>query len=443
MILTTLITSVFFLLASTTGTSSSGSGSVMSNTTKANYINSQNAHHVMLGSSSKRWESKRTPIINIQLPSINADCSGIDIFNGAFSFIKAEELVKTFKNIGSATTGFAFYLALETVSPQIASGIKHLAKTIQDMNALNIGSCEGAAALLGAVAPRHSKLHENTCKLMSNNEGVLSDFVAGRKGCKEGAGQRIKPSDKTEDTLKDVLQEACNVAWYVISKNTVWDTQQLKETLMSVTGTIITEPGKPFSILEPLAMGEAFFDVFATGGKMNLYTCNNNEKNKCLTVTQQERVFSVGETHAEKVKKILDSIEDKIYTNTALDDQEKNMIEHSRIPILKIINIMSAYHKGKAPISIQTYVDIIAHDLLTQHVKHMVNIIREIASAVNGAQINAELLQQYMEQLRTVEKKLKERDEAVFRRVDQILQIIQKIQLLEQSTVANMRVLAP
>lgn len=431
------ISSPCFVFAATAAASSG----TLSNRTKACYVNSQNAHHVMLGRSSKRWESKRTPLVNIQLPSINADCSGIDIFNGAFSFISTEELLTILKKIGSSATGFAFYLALETVSPQIASGIKHLAKVIQDMNAMNIGSCEGAAALLGAVAPRHSKLHENTCKLMGGNSGVLSDFVAGRKGCNEGGEKRVQPDEKTDAALKDVLQEACNVAWYVISKNEVWDNPKLKETLMSVTGTIITGPGKDFKILAPLAIEDAFFDVFATGGTMALYKCD--DPRKCLIVTPEERAFSVGETHAEKVRTILDSIEDKVYTNTALDDQEKSIIELSRIPILKIINIMSTYHKGKAPISIQMYADIIAHDLLTQHVRHMITIIREIANAVSGAQINAELLKQYMDQLRSVEKKLKQRDEALFRKVDQILQIIQKIQLMEKSIVANMRVLAP
>lgn len=147
-------------------------------------------------------------------------------------------------------------------------------------------------------------------------------------------------------------------------------------------------------------------------------------------------------THAAKVKELITSIENKIYTNTALDLEETSLVEQSRIPILKIINVMSTYHKGKAPISIQMYEDIIAHDLLTQHIKHMVSIVRQIASSVRSAQINEEPLKQYIEQLKVVEKKLQERDAEVHRKSDQILQLIQKIQLLEQSIYANMRVLA-
>jgi conjugative transfer pilus assembly protein TraH len=430
-----------------------GSG-VMSNTTKASYIQSQQAHHVVLGGSSKRWPSQRIAMANIKLPSIGSDCSGIDIFKGAFSFIDSQTLISMLKNIGSSAKGFAFYLALETVSPQIASGVKHLAKVVQDMNALNIGSCESAAALIGAVVPRNSKLGENTCKIMKSNSGTLSDFVAARKGCHEGSQTRRDIGTDTSGPLQDVLQEASNVAWYVL-KQTAWD-DRLKETLMSVTGTVITgvktiTPGRDekipnstsdFKIFPPIAvLNENFFTAFATGGQTDIYVCG--DKNKCLAVTTEKRVFSVGETHAEKVKTLLESIEDKIYTNAPLDPLEVSLIEQSRIPILKIINIMSGYHKGKAPISIQMYTDIIAHDLLTQHVKDMLGLIRQIASSLRGAQINEEPLKQYIDQLKMVEKKLKERDEEVYRKADQILQIIQKIQLQEQSIYANMRVLAP
>lgn len=415
--------------------------SVMTNTTKASYVESQKAHHIVLGSLSKRWPSQRAQIASLQLPSIHADCSGIDIFQGAMSFIKAEQLIAMLKNIGSATTGFAFYLALETVSPQIASGIKHLAKVVQDMNALNISSCEGAAALLGAVAPRHSKLHENTCKLMTSHAGQLSDFVASRSGCQEGSTARNTVNNSTTNALKDVLQEACNVAWYVLKQNSAWD-QTLRETLMSITGTVLTEPGNKLAILPPLALDDDFFTAFATGGTLDVYTCGG-DSNKCLTVTKQKRTLGLGETHATKVREILESIEEKIYTNTALTSLETTLIEQSRIPILKIINVMSTYHKGKAPISIQMYADVIAHDLLIQQVRQMVSLVRQIASDVRRAQINEEPLKQYLQQLTWVEQKLHQRDEEVHRKSEQILQIIQKLQLLEQSIVATMRGLAP
>lgn len=431
------------LMATTsTSTSNDSSSNVLNNETSSSYVKSQKAHHVILGSTTKRWPSRQIHMANLRLPSIHADCNGIDIFKGAFSFINAEHLVSMLKDIGSATTGFAFYLALETVSPQIASGIKHLAKVIQEMNALNIGSCESAAALMGAVVPRHSRLHANTCKLMKDNGGVASDFVAARNGCKEGGAFRTD-IDKSEDSeLKNILQESCNVAWYVLNQNTKWD-KPLKEVLMSITGTVVTEPKKPYRILPPLILQEGFWEAFETGGETDIYTCDDKDKHKCLAVGPTPRALKIDESHTAHVKKLISSIEDKLYTNKALDPLEINLIEQSRIPILKIINVMSAYHKGKAPISIQMYENVIAHDLLTQHIKHLVSIIRQIASNVRNAQINAEPLKQYMQQLKIVESKLRERDQEIYRKADQIMQIIHKLQLLEKSVFANMRVLAP
>lgn len=412
------------------------------NKNKAAYIQTQLAGHFTLGSASERNAVQRAQIAAIQLPSINADCGGIDIFNGGFSFINAEGMISMLKNIGSAAKGFAFHLALETVSPQIASGIKHLSKVAQDINALSMGSCEGAAALLGAVAPRHSKLHENTCKLMASHRGRSTDFVSSRTGCHERGQERAQQNANMERDLPNVMQEACNVAWYVINKNDIWkDRPDLKETLMSVTGTVITGDNRTFTILPPLALNDDFFTAFAEGGTTEIYQCT--ERKRCLIVTKAHRHIPILETHFSQVEALLFGIEDKIYMDQPLSVEEKNLIAETQIPILKIINIMSASQRNQAPMNIHAYAKIIANDILTKHIKDLLSITRQLANDLEGVQINAEPLKTYMRQLDIVERKLAMRDEEIHRNVDRILHIIQKTQVLEKSIHASMRTLAP
>lgn len=216
---------------------------------------------------------------------------------------------------------------------------------------------------------------------------------------------------------------------------------------MSITGTVITggsstkKGSDEFRILSPLALDDSFFNAFAEGGEAKMYKCGPKDT-KCLAPTEEKRQILFQETHTNKVSELLLAIEDKIYSDTALDDEEKTLIVSTQVPILRIINIMSAYQRGKAPISIHAYAEIIAQDLLTQHIKQMISTIRQIASDFSHIQINAEPLKTYMKELSMIDRKLYMRQQETNHKVEQILQIIQKTQVLEKHLYGNMRALA-
>ena len=62
---------------------------------------------------------KNYPLVNARLPSLRAGCGGIDLFGGAFSFINKQQFVALLQNIGSNAVGYAFKLALQSISPDI------------------------------------------------------------------------------------------------------------------------------------------------------------------------------------------------------------------------------------------------------------------------------------------------------------------------------------
>ena len=429
---------LFFSCLFTTQQNRQAGNNTLINKNKAAHLKNQLGGHFSLGSSSRRNKVQRAQIISMQMPHINADCGGIDIFLGGFSYINEQQLIDLLKNIGSAAKSYAFMLALETVSPQIASNIKYLQELAQKVNLANINSCEAAAALVGSVAPRASRISENTCKLMSANRGHMTDFVVSRKGCGEQGSQRERSKDIIRDQLGDVVGEETNIAWHVMKKHEGW-TKELKETVMSVTGTVITKADGEVVSHEPLALDDDFFTAFAEGGLTTVYQCNDS---RCLTVSKITRLINPDENHAAKVRELLVSIEDKIYSDTPLSEAEKTLIEDCQVPILKIINIMSAYHRGDAPINIQSYADIIAHDLLNKHIKDLVAIVYHLATNMRGVQLNDESLRRYLKQVRAVQQKLENREIETHNNIDQIFKIIEKTQVLEKSIYANMRVIA-
>lgn len=99
----------------------------------------------------------RTPQRNynpgsVTLPSLKMGCGGIDLYAGSFSFTSKSELVSMMKNIGSSAVSYAFKLALDSISPQINKTLTELQQTAQDLNAMNINSCEAGEAVARGVA---------------------------------------------------------------------------------------------------------------------------------------------------------------------------------------------------------------------------------------------------------------------------------------------------
>ncbi len=410
---------------------------VLKNDTGASHYKNQLAGHFSLGSKKRRIKVQRLEPLSIQSPVLKADCSGIDVFLGGVNYIDTQEFIEFMKNVGRSAKSYAFALALETVSPQIATTLKYLTDMAQKVNLSNINSCEAAAALVGAVAPRTSQIHQKTCTLLSAQQGRITDWVAGKRKCGEAGKDETTRRDAAEtlrQSHKDLMYGSYNVAWDIISKHTHWDTK-LKETIMSITGTVVVIDGK-VHIFPPMGLDDDFFNAFAEGGKTRVYTCSDS---RCLTVKEVERTIGPNENHATQIRLLLESIESKIYSDTPLNDIEKNLIEECQVPILKIINIMSAYHRNESPINIQGYADIIAHDILNKHFKDILDIVRHLAANVKTVQMNAEPLDEFMKQVRAVQKKLHQKSIDTQNNIDQIFKIIEKTRVLERAIYADMR----
>lgn len=408
------------------------------NDTKASHYKNQLAGHFSLGGSSRRTKVARVQLVSIQRPHIKADCSGIDIFLGGVNYVDTQYFIDFMKSVVGSAKSYAFSLALETVSPQIASTLKYLTDMAQKMNLANISSCEAAASLVGAVMPRSAKMHQQTCALLSSQSGRISDWVAGKRKCGEAGkedGTRRNAAREINEKYPNVMHGSYNVAWEVIGKHSGWKSHALKETIMSITGTVIVVDGA-VTILPPKALEDDFFNAFAEGGKVSVYKC---EGERCLTVTEETREIKSDDNHAAHVRNLLDKIEEKIYTDTALDDQERTLIEECQVPILKIINIMSAYHRNESPINIQGYAEIIAHDLLNKHFKDLIEVVRYLAANLKDVQMNAEPLQEFVSQMRRVQHKIDERSVETHKNLDQIFKIIEKTRVLEKSIYADMR----
>ena len=80
---------------------------------------SQSANVYVGGGMSARWGNKSLYPVEIQLPTVNSGCGGIDFFSGAFGFANKEQFVEFVRNLGNNAAGVAFDIALDSLDPLI------------------------------------------------------------------------------------------------------------------------------------------------------------------------------------------------------------------------------------------------------------------------------------------------------------------------------------
>ena len=244
------------------------------NTTGPTAFQGQASGHWTLGNLYLRSPVRSEQIASVSLPSFRAGCGGIDAFAGAFSFINSDQLIAFGRAVAQNAAGFAFELALETISPVIAETMAKLRALAQWVNSQNLNSCETAQALVGALWSKNDRASAAICAAIGTGQGIFSDYAAAKHGC--GAdGRRNSTLASASGAMADQVPVNVNYAWKAIGASSFLsgDTQ-LAEFAMAVTGTlIVTAPtsdgdnsGPRVRILEPLALDRRVTEVLMEGG---------------------------------------------------------------------------------------------------------------------------------------------------------------------------------
>jgi conjugative transfer pilus assembly protein TraH len=175
------------------------------NVTGPSAYQGQSAGYYSLGNVWTRFPQKSVQPFNLQLPSARAGCGGIDLFSGSFSFINASEIVAMLKATANNALGFAFKLAIDSVSPEIGKVMDEFSQKAQLLNQMNISSCETAQALVGGIWPQMDSTRATICEAVGNSQGVFSDWAASRQGCNNGNRRDSTIAGNTDASMKDQL----------------------------------------------------------------------------------------------------------------------------------------------------------------------------------------------------------------------------------------------
>ena len=371
------------------------------------------------GSIYTRFPSRNYQFASMQAPSINAGCGGIDIFAGSFSHINADQLVGAMRTVMSNAKGYAFNLSLQTFVPQVYNTMQKMNDIARDINNLNINSCQMSAQLLGGVWPKSDEASRNLCHAMGTSGNKFTDWAKARHECGATSKRKEINNDTGIKGFEDQLGDEFNLAWIALNKGNIKlidgqtkfmsgtkpvNENELAEFFMSLSGTIIGkvdgdgENAKITLERKPsLARDSELLHMLLFGNSKNntaeIYECK--EKEKCLNVTKQKLVLDK-DGLINQIEAQLFSIAKKAKSGSdeQLTQAEKNLIENTEIPILRIISLETVNNLGHV-INTSEYTEYIAYDYLLTYLKKILDMISVNTDKLASIQMSDHHIQEF------------------------------------------------
>jgi len=387
------------------------------------------------GSVFARGKVNNAELFSIQMPDYRSGCGGIDLFLGGFSFINTQEFTQLLRNIGSSASGYAFNLALATVTPQIKSVLDGLSAKVQEMTNQSINSCEAAATLVGGVWPQTDRSSQLLCNVMSKELGMVTDWAQGRQKCGIKR-EEINAQKDQKEGFKDILGDEFNLAWKAIQKNSFLKSDpNLAEFFMTMSGTIIlrNERGHNRVLFLPSKSEDSdLLAVLLKGmGSAKVYKCDDVGENKCLNPTLKDITLPQKLALEIKVQDFITEISKKVETDTALEEPEKGFVNSTMIPILKIIAVETAFKAGGTPLNLKTYSEAIAYDILLSYLDEIMNIVFESATQLKQVQIDDGHIEKLRASITESRKALFQKRTVLFQQMATTLDLIERTHQIE------------
>lgn len=389
----------------------------------------------------------RTPQRNynpgsVTLPSLKMGCGGIDLYAGSFSFISKSELVSMMKNIGSSAVSYAFKLALDSISPQINKTLTELQQTAQDLNAMNINSCEAGEAVARGVAGDWQRSAQYFAKVTAPVTGLFTDHSEAREAVQgDNAKVNAAISAVTDPATRAQVQPG-NIAWRALSRLAGLDVDDRK-ILMALSGTTIISSDQaadqPPLYKEPKAITIQQFIRGNQNGKLPVYGCvDSTTPEGCLVLSDDELAVTA---FAQKVEAKLLAIADKFKNNIALTTDEIAFINITGLPVYKALAVSTAApNVGLDTIWIGKYADLIAAEYAYQYIVQATHQIKQAYSqASSGAPAVAsddmKTMAANVDRLRT---DAREEVRLAYSKVESVNRIAEEVIYMERNLMASL-----
>lgn len=424
---------------------------VMSNTNRPGVIDDQLGGYMTGGSLHTRNGVSDENLINVQLPSLNMGCGGIDLHTGGLGYINSKNLEKLMKNIGSAAVSYGAMLTVKTISPQVADVLSQLESMSRTMNSQNINSCQMGALIASGAFPKTAASQELACNAKGMGDNMVGNYFSSRSSCSS--------TDKAianRNEYKGMLGTEFNLVWHALRKINSNMSQERIEDLMSLSGTLISKPNddggggvtimhrnsliKDSKLLEAKLYG-------ADNNNITVYECINNSDEKCINLETKQQSMTRDQSYLVQIKKIISSIAEKLMAETAgstvvLSDDEKHVVQTSSVPIISIISLETALKGNGISLATEEYAELVAFDYLISYLDSMLDEVYKALASLEHSQMESDHIKDFKEEIRYIKGYLISERQGAFERMNTLLSVKQRflqVQQMVKTTFAEYR----
>ena len=372
---------------------------VASNHTSSELVDSKLGVHFFGSSGAVRTAVYDVSPIHVQLPSFSGGCSGIDYTLGGINIASREEMKTALKSIATNGVAYAFLLGVETVSPVISSTMKQIQTWANQLNSININSCEISTSLVQGAWPKNQSASAYVCEHAGSGTPIFRDLIEAKHGCREPP-KRDAAFARAKGNSQDILVGDYNIAWKALSPLSL--DEETKNLFMNITGTIVVKE-KIIHIYPP--MYKKALQLLRFGGAME--KAYKIEKNEIDVKTSEFLTITPENAWKSRIFKLLKQIQGKILNENkegtvVLTDEERNLINTTHFPIGSLLSLMTQYNGKGALISIDRYSDLIAFERVLKFAEEVARDTLNQAEALRAAQINGYELDEYIKQIHDV-----------------------------------------
>ena len=421
---------------------------IMSTTNRPGVINDQLGGYMTGGSLHTRNSVSDETLMNIQLPSLNAGCGGIDLHSGGFGYINSKQLEALIKNIGSSALSYGTMLAMKTISPQVSDVLSQLESMARFLNSQNINSCQMGALIAAGAFPKTTASQELACNAKNMDSGVGNYFLA-REDC-----TTKNKATANKDEYKGILGTEFNLVWHALRKLNPDMSKERIEDLMSLSGTLISKPNEDDkggitlihknSLIKDSKLIEAKL-YGAAGNSIKLYQCT--DKDKCIALGFKNESMTQEQSYLVLIRKLITSIAEKLMEETAgatvaLTDDEKHVVQTSSVPIISIISLETALKGNGIGLATEEYAELVAFDYLISYLDSMLDEVYKALATLEYSQMDSEHIKNFKEEIRYIKGYLISERQGAFERMNTLLSVKQRllqIQQMVKTTFAEFR----
>ena len=381
----------------------------------------------------------RNPVIevkpvNVTMPSFRAGCGGIDMFAGSFSHVNADQFLALMQAIPRNAAGYAFQLAIETISPSIADIMKSMESIVRDMNNVNLNSCDIGKSIVNSGLSKFDKGVEIVCVRKQMEKGLADDIAEARRNCTSGGEKTssIAQTNSQDEAIIDI-----NYAWEAISK--LSDDKELKEFIQTITGTIIVKKGANddtpaiIKVHPSLATSKQTIEALLYGGNMKKYTCAGKD-NKCLELNEASTYnIPTSDAFYNQIHTALKSVSNKMISrNQELTEEERELVGVSKVPVIAIIRAYQKYYAKEIDAMIlDSLSEIVAHDLINNYLSGILDETTKV-SKLNRAKIDETRLKEFQESIKETQLMLNKMEYKMKIKREQLLSELARTQKIEK-----------